>query len=208
MWGLLRPKIVTGSISKLSCAVLYSPPRSRKKNVLIDHLTVTLQSLLKIHTSAGVIISGDRNDLEISAILSIDPSLRQTVRHSTRGEKVLDIIVTNLSRYYSEPVIVPPLHPDTPGHGAPSDHNGVVVTPYSNNSHLQRTKERVNIRPLPESLLQLFERNLKMQEFNFDPNMSVDEMINRYEEITTGLLNRTLPEKQIIFNPEDCPWFN
>ena len=207
VWGLLRPNIVTGSISKIIMCCFYSPPRSRKKNVLIDHLTVTLQSLLKIHPCAGVVISGDRNDLEISAILSIDPSLRQTVRHSTRGEKVLDIIVTNLSRFYSEPVIVPPLHPDTPGQGAPSDHRGVVATPYNNTSHIQSTKQRINIRPLPDSLLQVFERKLKMQEFNFDDCMSIDEMINRYENITNELLNQTLPEKQVIVNPEDRPWF-
>ena len=149
VWGLLKPKVVTGAISKIIMCCFYSPPRSRKNSTLIDHM----QALLNIHPSAGVIISGDRNDLDVSTLLSIDPSLRQTVRHWTRGHKVLDIIVTNLAKYYSEPVIVPPLHPDRPGHGAPSDHLGVVVIPHSNTSHTERIKVKIKIRPLPESLL-------------------------------------------------------
>ena len=78
VWGLLKPKIVTGNISTIIVCCFYSPPRSRKNSTLIDHLTVTLQSLLKTHPNAGVIISGDRNSIEISTLLSIDPSLRQT----------------------------------------------------------------------------------------------------------------------------------
>ena len=172
-----------------------------------ERLAVTLQSLLKIHPSAGVIVSGDRNDLDVSAILSIDPSLRQTVRHPTRGVKVLDIIATNLSRYYSEPIIVPPLHPDTPGQGAPSDHNGVVAIPHNNTSHTHRTKTTMNIRPLPESLLQVFEMNLKEQDFNLNSDLSADEMVHRYEKVTNELLGVTFPEKRIVFNPDDKPWF-
>ena len=63
VWGLLRPKVTTGKISTIIVSSFYCPPRSRKKSILIDHMTETLQSLLKIHSNAGVIISGDRNDL-------------------------------------------------------------------------------------------------------------------------------------------------
>ena len=107
VWGLLRPKIVTGKISSIIVCCFYSPPRSRKNSVLIDHLTVTLQYLLQTHPEAGVIISGDRNSVEISALLTVDPSLRQTVTQPTRGQQILDVFVTNLARYYQEPVIVP-----------------------------------------------------------------------------------------------------
>ena len=96
VWGLLKPKNITGKLSKFIVCCFYSPPRSRKKNILVDHLTLTLQSLLSIHPGAGVIISGDRNDLSIPTLLSIDPSLRQTVQHGTRGDKILDVIITNL----------------------------------------------------------------------------------------------------------------
>ena len=102
VWGLLKPKVVTGKISTIIVCCFYSPPNSKKNRVLIDHLTVTLQSLLSKHPNAGVIISGDRNSIDISSLLSIDPSLRQTVREVTRGQKILDVIVTNLARYFNE----------------------------------------------------------------------------------------------------------
>ena len=40
----------------------------------IGHLTETLQSLLNTHAEAAVIISGDRNSFDISALLSLDPN--------------------------------------------------------------------------------------------------------------------------------------
>merc|ERR1712129_520667 len=129
VWGLLKPKIGTGKVKTIIVCCFYSPPRSRKNQVLVDHLTVTLQSLLAVHVNAGVIISGDRNSIEISTLLSIDPSLRQTVRHGSRGEKVLDVICSNLARYFNEPRIIPPIQPDRVGHGVPSDHNGVEAIP-------------------------------------------------------------------------------
>ena len=165
VWGLLKPTVTTGKISTIIACCFYSPPRSRKNAALIDHITVTLQSLLNIHTNAGVIISGDRNSIEISALLSIDPSLRQTVLQPSRGDKILDVIVTNLARYFNEPVIVPPIQPDRPGHGAPSDHSGVVATPNTTLQPANRIKVEKNIRPLSESLIQLFNDKLAKTSF-------------------------------------------
>jgi hypothetical protein len=158
VWGLLNPKTVTGKITTIIVCCFYSPPRSRKNSALIDHLTVTLQSLLNVHNEAGVIISEDRNDIDIATLLSIDPSLHQTVNLATRGLRILNVIVTNLGRFYNDPIIIPPIVPDVPGHGVPSDHNGVVATPNANSAEAnRRTKTCKTIRPLPESLFQSFE---------------------------------------------------
>ena len=40
VWGLLKPKSITGNISTIIVCSFYSPPRLRKNNGLIDHLTV------------------------------------------------------------------------------------------------------------------------------------------------------------------------
>ena len=45
-WGLLRPKVVTGTITRIICCAFYSPPYSKKKTKLIEHLSSTLQYLL------------------------------------------------------------------------------------------------------------------------------------------------------------------
>ena len=98
--------------------------------MLIDHMTLTLQSLLNSFPNAGILISGDRNDLGIDRLLTIDPSLRQLVNKNTRGLKVLDVILSNLSVFFEEPEIVEPIAVDDPTKGGvPSDHSGVVAAP-------------------------------------------------------------------------------
>ena len=66
----------------------------------------------------------------------------------------------------------------------------------------------MKIRPVPESLLQVFENKLKTQEFNLTPRLSVDEMVHRFQNITNQLLDETFPERNILLNSEDKPWFN
>ena len=92
-------------------------------------MTMTLQALKSTFPNAGVIISGDRNDLSIERLKSVDPLLRQIVTKATRGpHKILTVVLTDLSTYYEEPTIVPPVDVDDPTKGGvPSDHNGVVV---------------------------------------------------------------------------------
>ena len=166
VWGLLRPKVVTGNISKIIVCSFYSPPRSRKNNALIDHLTETLQFLLRTHGAAGVIMSGDRNSIEVSTLLSIDPALQQIVKIPTRGLRTLDVIITNMSRYYNDAVVVPPIIPDNPAFGVPSDHMGVFATPNTSSSQVtKRLKIKKKVRPIPESLLLSFEEKVKKESF-------------------------------------------
>ena len=97
VWGLLRPKVITGNITTIISCCFYSPPSSRKNAALVDHITETLQSLLNIHNNPGIIISGDRNSMDMNSILAIDSSLKQIVMKPTRGPNILDVIITNLS---------------------------------------------------------------------------------------------------------------
>ena len=156
-----------------------------------------------------MIICGDRNSIEISTLLSIDPSLRQTVRHGTRGQKILDVICTNLARYFNEPEIIPAIQPDREGHGVPSDHCGVAATPNTSQGQVAtRSKVKKNIRPLPESLIQTFEIKLASQSFDFLNDLPVQEMVDGFQNVTNSILLETFPEKEIIISPEDMPWFN
>ena len=75
VWGLVKPVEVTGKITKIISVCFYCPPKSTRKTALIDHMTLTLQSLLTTFPNAGILISGDRNDLGIDRLLTIDPSL-------------------------------------------------------------------------------------------------------------------------------------
>ena len=208
VWGLLKPKVFTGNIRKIIVCCFYSPPHSRKNGALIDHLTVTLQLLLKTHRAAGVILSGDRNSIEVSTLLSIDPALQQIVKVPTRGLRTLDVIVTNLGRYYHDAVIVPPIKPDNPGFGVPSDHMGVFAKPNTSSTQVaQRMKVKKIIRPIPESLLDSFGQKIMSETFNFGANMGVAQMVQHFQDKMQVLVENTFPEKHIVIKPDDRPYF-
>ena len=117
VWGILKPSQVTGKISKIIVCSFYCPPKSRKKNILIEHMTLTLQSLRLKFPGAGVIISGDRNNLNMEKLKSVDPSLKQLVMRGTRGPKILTVVLSDLQQFYEEPIIVEPIDVDNPEKG-------------------------------------------------------------------------------------------
>ena len=210
VWGLMKPKVITGKITTIIACCFYSPPRSRKNPVLLEHLTNTLQSLLVIHPGAGVVIAGDRNNIEISRLLKVDTTLRQTVSQNTRGQKILDVILTNLHCFYNSPEIVPPITPDIPGKGVPSDHSGVIVTPHTYSSlPPKRNKIKKNIRPIPESLLLEFGKKLSQTDFSnlhFQENSSA--MVASFENQMSNMVEEVFPLKTIIISNDDQAWFN
>ena len=157
VWGILKPSQITGKISKIIVCSFYCPPKSRKKNILIEHMTITLQSLRLKFPGAGVIISGDRNDLKMEKLKSVDPALKQLVMKGTRGPNILTVVLSDLQKFYQEPEIVKPIDVDNPEKGGvPSDHNGVVVTPLSDcNEPPKRTKFVRTIRPITTSALNI-----------------------------------------------------
>ena len=150
VWGLLRPKEVTEKITKIIACSFYCPPKSTRMTALIEHMTLTLQSLLTTFPNAGVLICGDRNDLGMDRLVSIDRSLRQIVRISTRGPNTLTVVVTNLEVFFEEPFTVKPIEVDNPSKGGvPSDHLGVVVLPKTiTNQSYQKKKCVRTVRPV------------------------------------------------------------
>ena len=131
-WGLLRPKTSeSNEIKEMIVVSFYSPPKSRKKSKLLDHMMTTLHRLLTKYPHAGVIIGADRNDLDISSLLMGIPRVRQIVTENTYKNRIHDIILTNLHQFYLPPIVVPPVAPDDPNIGVPSDHSVPIATPIS-----------------------------------------------------------------------------
>ena len=137
-------------------------------------------------------------------------TLRQTVSvdRSTRGHRKLDVIVSNLHCFYDVPDIVPPIVPDQPGKGVPSDHSGVIATPHTNSTQPTKTnKVRRNIRPIPESLLLNFGQKLSVTDFTdvyLQPSSS--KMVNEFQNKLQTMVEETFPLKSIIISIEDQPF--
>ena len=131
VYGLLRPKQPSTQMKEIIVVAFYSPPKSRKKTELMDHIISTCQSLLTKYPQAGIVIGGDRNEMSISPLLTGLPRLNQLVTEATCNGNVLDVLLTNLHEYYSVPEIVLPVPADNPLQGKPSDHSVPLATPHT-----------------------------------------------------------------------------
>ena len=69
IWGLMRPKIVNPKLREIIVCAFYSPPKSKKKSKLQDHLISTTHFLLTKYPNAGIIMGGDKNDLSLAPLL-------------------------------------------------------------------------------------------------------------------------------------------
>ena len=174
-------------------------------------MTLTLQSLLTTFPKAGVLISGDRNDLSIKRLLTVDSCLRQIVLKGTRGLKVLDIVLTNLSVFLQEPLIIPPIEVDDPSKGGvPSDHNGVEVIPKEmTDIPINKQKYVKTIRPISSAAIQKLGQVLTAETWQFmDPSLSPTSLTERFQYYTGEILNIFCPEKEVYARPQDSPFVN
>ena len=212
VWGIMKPVNITGKITKIITCCFYCPPKSTRKTALIDHLTFNLQSLLNTFPNAGIIISGDRNDLSIGRLLSVDASLRQIVNNGTRGpDNILDVVLTNLEVYFEEPVIVPPIDVDHPTKGGvPSDHSGVIVNTRTDaNKPAPKHKIYRTIRPITSSSVNNMGQVLVEEKWHFlDPSLPPTSLVELFEYYTGEILETFCPSKVICSRPNDSPWIS
>ena len=153
--GRLRPHCHNSKIQKIACCSVYSKPNSKKKNLLLDHISEAF-NILKKKYKRGLhfIIAGDTNDLKLDSILSLSPNMNQIVQDWTRlnPPAVLDPVITTLSNYYQVPECLDPLDPDPDKNGRPSDHQIVLVKPVNIiNNKSSRTFRKVKVRPFTKS---------------------------------------------------------
>ena len=98
VWCVLTPKNIThdSKLQKIACCAIYSKPESRKKTLLLDHIS-DAYNLLSTKYGRGLhfVLAGDTNDLNLQPILSLSPSLKQIVRNWTRLDPpaILDPVI-------------------------------------------------------------------------------------------------------------------
>ena len=202
VFGLMRPKNTTSKIREIIIAAFYSPPKSRKNPLLLDHLLSTSLFLLSKYPSAGLVIGGDKNNLNISPLLNGIPRLKQIVTQPTHNRKVLDIILTNMHQLYSIPIIAPPVPPDDPLCGVPSDHSTPIAIPLSTNT-VQQTREFVTkvSRPLPDSGILEFGEWICSEDWTDIPdNVDPTSQVIEFEKLLNKKLDVIFPKKLVRIN--------
>lgn len=127
----LRPYRLPRPLSGIITGVVYNPPdkSAQEQNDLIQYLVNIVDLIRNSCPDCGVAILGDFNNLDTSDLIS-HQALKQIVQNPTRGQSILDLILTNFSHFYDRPVSNAPL--------GSSNHNIISWNPLSV-AHNQRS---------------------------------------------------------------------
>jgi exonuclease III len=119
LWLDLRPTRLPRGVSNIILCNLYHPPGENDQS-MINYLFESLVTLETEFPNSGIILSGDFNKLNVR-LLKNSFKLRQIVNFPTRGNNILDLILTNMEKFYDSPIKRPPF--------GLSDHVTVEIQP-------------------------------------------------------------------------------
>ena len=146
--------------------------------------------------------------MDIAPILSCGLKLRQIVDKNTRKDKILDVIIMNTSGYYQSPIIAPPIQPDDPSTGQPSDHSVPVCTPHTDRyTRPERNYRIIKYRPLPESSVRRFGEWMVSESWNkVSHEKSPTDQALMFEKLLMTNLNKFCPMKEMRIGSQDKPF--
>ena len=213
VWCIITPKNIThdSKIQKIACCSLYSKPDSRKKSLLLDHISDAFNILsTKYGRGLHFVIAGDTNDLKLDPILSLSPNFCQIVKNWTRMNPpaLLDPILTTLANFYQVPECLEPLDADPDKNGKKSDHKIVVAKPINTiNNKSGREFRKVKVRPFTKSGFE------KMKRWFIDQSWqevlqaeSSHEKASIFQKMLMSIFDECFPEKVRTITSDDQPW--
>ena len=185
LWVKARPHKLPRGLSCIIIGSIYHPPSANDRN-MIDFLTEQLSLIESTYYNCGLILLGDFNNLNCHR-LNNHFSLKQLVKFPTRGRRTLDLILTNLAKFYLPPVKLPPF--------GLSDHFTILSTP--KHKVAGRTKYDIsevrNQHPRNKAAISTF-----ITEFDWsilDSLSSCDEKWSAFESIIRFGMDILLPTK-------------
>ena len=106
LWIKTRPTRLPRGVPCVITDTLYHPP-SASDDIILDYLAKSLTDLEGRYPECGIVLAGDFNRLKVSR-LSHQFRMKQLVNLRTRGNQTLDLILTNLNRFYDESTLIIP----------------------------------------------------------------------------------------------------
>ena len=208
IWGLVKPINQATKFRRIITCSFYSPPDKKKNSKMADHIVTTLHMLYSKYPDSAIVLGADKNDMNIIPILSCGLKLRQVVDKYTRKQRILDIVIMNTSGYYKSPLIAPPIEPDNPSMGQPSDHSVPICIPHMDrHTPPERNYRIIKYRPLPESSLRRFGEWIVGESWEAVKNeLPATEQAKQFENLTKRYLDKFCPEKQMKLGPQDKPF--
>ena len=205
VWGLVKPKNPSAKFKQIIACSFYSPPNKRKNSKMADHLVSTLHMLCAKYPDSGIILGADKNNMDITPLLNCGLKLRQIVDKNTRQDKIIDIVIMNTGGYYKSPIIAPPIQPDDPSSGKPSDHSVPVCIPHTDRYKPPvRNYRIIKYRPLPESSVRRFGEWIVAESWStVRKDISASEQAVEFEKLLSKNLNNFCPEKEMKLSSQD-----
>lgn len=197
-WIKLHPTRRPRRFSCIIAAVVYPPPASDIQSIS-NHLFQSLSAAESMFPNCGLIVAGDFNRLNTSS-LQRHFKLKQLVKSATRGQAILDLILTNMSQYFSSPEISPPF--------GLSDHNTVLLKPEARVTG-QSTRKLITVRDMRDSRKMSLGRYLGNVDWSIMNSCSdCDGKLAVFEELVKIGFNHIMPEKTMKVYPKDAPWIS
>ena len=124
IWLQLPPSHLPRGISCIIMTIVYHPQTDKGVSdpEILHYLYDSMSTIESRFSNCGVLIIGDFNRLDTSRFRNAF-KLKQTVKFHTRGNQTLDLVLTNIEKFYEEPI-------KRPAFGL-SDHASVEIQPLS-----------------------------------------------------------------------------
>ena len=168
---------------------------------MLNHIQDTLDLMRVQYPDAGICIMGDMNKLDVSQLCR-NNNLVQVVDKPTRGNSILDKIVTNFAQFYSTPLIETPI--------GMSDHSTVAWFPKSNHSikHTNATITKT-VRPIKDSGIRSFGSWISSHDWRevYEQNNSQD-CTNAFYNTLNEQMDLHFPTRQVKHHVTDKPWIS
>ena len=133
-------------------------------------------------------------------------NLKQVVTRPTRGNSILDLILTDFSEHYSEPIVS--------AHLGSSDHGSVHWNPLPINqlSSQRAKKKRISMRRFPQSAICAFGRwacsHPWFSDVEVDGAPLVDPLTDSFTKDLLSACDVYFPSKFVKIHPTDKPWMS
>ena len=134
----------------------------------------------------------------MSEILHSNSELTQMNTLPTRKGEILEVVISNMYAYYNSPLIIPPVSPDDPDSGVPSDHDPVVCHPNCDpDLPPKRVYKTVSYRPLPQSAIIEFGSWVTRTNWDFIKNCNLcpDQQAALFESTMNNVIEFYFPTK-------------
>ena len=198
LWAELRPARLPRGYNSIVVGTLYHPP-SASDPAIMEYLIKCLSTIASCYPNCGILIAGDFNRLQITRLRN-NFQLKQMVHFPTRGRRTLDLILTNISEYYQDPIERPPF--------GLSDHASIELQPRER-ALVKQPTITIKARDLRPSKRQAMGTYLEAGDVCTKGSCSLEtcaEKVSLLEQIITTGLDHILPIQSRRVHFTEPPW--